>query len=243
MKIQKTVSVHSMISYLKRAHIYFLDYQFPMLRQKLVSAIDYSRENDIAYLILRYFERYVDEVSKHMRYEEENVFRYVEDLISGHRPYTTQVQHLLSNHHEDIELRFHELHDLFVEYYPDINEKSKLHDVLDDLCNIEEDLTIHCMVEDNIFVPAVKKLKNTNTQGHNTSTADIQLSDREKDIAVCVAKGLSNKEIANKLFLSINTVTTHRRNIAKKLNIHSPAGITIYCIVNKLVTPEEINQL
>ena len=54
---------------------------------------------------------------------------------------------------------------------------------------------------------------------------------------------MSNKEIADRLCLSINTVTTHRRNIARKLQIHSPAGITIYAIVNKLVTLEEVSSI
>jgi len=51
---------------------------------------------------------------------------------------------------------------------------------------------------------------------------------------------MSNKEIAEQLFLSVNTVTTHRRNIARKLNIHSAAGIAIYCVVRGLVKLEEI---
>ena len=71
--------------------------------------------------------------------------------------------------------------------------------------------------------------------------SDNALSDRERDVVVCVAKGMANKEIADKLCLSVNTVTTHRRNIARKLSIHTTAGITIYAIVNKLVTIEEIN--
>ena len=66
------------------------------------------------------------------------------------------------------------------------------------------------------------------------------LSEREKDVIVCVVKGLTNKAIADKLFISINTVTTHRRNIAKKLNIHSSAGLTIYAIMNKLVDIKEV---
>ena len=48
-------------------------------------------------------------------------------------------------------------------------------------------------------------------------------------------KGLSNKEIADVLFISTHTVISHRKNIARKLNIHSTAGLTIYAIVNKLV--------
>ncbi|WP_308586608.1 LuxR C-terminal-related transcriptional regulator, partial [uncultured Porphyromonas sp.] len=51
---------------------------------------------------------------------------------------------------------------------------------------------------------------------------------------------MTNKEIAEELFLSTHTVITHRRNIAKKLQIHSPSGLTIYAIMNKLVNLDEI---
>ena len=66
------------------------------------------------------------------------------------------------------------------------------------------------------------------------------LSQREKEIVICVVKGMTNKEIADQLFLSIHTVNTHRRNIARKLEIHSVAGLTIYAIVNKLVDISEV---
>jgi len=69
------------------------------------------------------------------------------------------------------------------------------------------------------------------------------LSQREKEIVICVVKGMTNKEIAENLFLSIHTVITHRRNISKKLQIHSAAGLTIYAIVNKLVTLNEVKDL
>lgn len=66
------------------------------------------------------------------------------------------------------------------------------------------------------------------------------LSQREKEIITCVVKGMTNKTIADKLCISIHTVITHRRNIARKLQIHSPAGLTIYAIVNKLVELSDI---
>ncbi|MDR0893473.1 MAG: response regulator transcription factor [Mediterranea sp.] len=69
------------------------------------------------------------------------------------------------------------------------------------------------------------------------------LSQREKEIVVCVVKGMTNKEIAESLFLSIHTVITHRRNISKKLQIHSAAGLTIYAIVNKLVALSDVKDL
>jgi DNA-binding NarL/FixJ family response regulator len=66
------------------------------------------------------------------------------------------------------------------------------------------------------------------------------LSQREREIITCVVKGLSNKEIAERLFISIHTVMTHRRNIARKLQIHSPTLLTVYAIVNKLVDVSEV---
>lgn len=66
------------------------------------------------------------------------------------------------------------------------------------------------------------------------------LTPREKEVVVCIVKGMTNKEIATKLYLSPHTVITHRRNIGKKLQIHSPSGLTIYAIMNKLIDLSEI---
>jgi regulator of cell morphogenesis and NO signaling len=76
--------------------------------------------------------------------------------------------------------------------------------------------------------------------GEKNAPSTNDLSEREKDIVVQVAKGLSNKEIADALFISVNTVMTHRRNISRKLQIHSPAALTIYALVNGLVNLDEI---
>lgn len=76
------------------------------------------------------------------------------------------------------------------------------------------------------------------TQGDNNEK--IELSVREKEIVRAVARGLSNKEVADLLCISTHTVTTHRRNIAAKLEIHNPAGLTIYAIVNGLIDITEV---
>jgi len=68
-----------------------------------------------------------------------------------------------------------------------------------------------------------------------------ELSDREKDILISVVKGMSNKEIADHHSISIHTVITHRRNIGRKLGIHSASGLTVYAILNKLVDIKEIS--
>lgn len=67
-----------------------------------------------------------------------------------------------------------------------------------------------------------------------------ELSDREKEILKSIVKGMSNKEIATFHSISIHTVITHRRNIGRKLEIHSVSGLTIYAILNKLVDITDI---
>ncbi|MDR1667397.1 MAG: response regulator transcription factor [Bacteroidales bacterium] len=62
------------------------------------------------------------------------------------------------------------------------------------------------------------------------------LSDREKDVLLCVIHGLTTKQIAERLCLSFHTVMTHRRNISAKLQIHTTAGLAIYAVANQLVT-------
>lgn len=62
-----------------------------------------------------------------------------------------------------------------------------------------------------------------------------ELSDREKEVLALIADGLGNKQIAEKLFVSVRTVETHREHIMKKLDIHSAAGLTKYAIENGIV--------
>lgn len=85
-----------------------------------------------------------------------------------------------------------------------------------------------------------EKLMRLHGERRLAATHQEVLSAREKEIVVGVVKGWTNKQIAAQLCLSTHTVITHRRNIAAKLQIHSPAGLTIYAIVNKLVEIDEI---
>lgn len=66
-----------------------------------------------------------------------------------------------------------------------------------------------------------------------------ELSDREKEILISLAKGLQNKEIADKHNISIHTVISHRKNISKKTGIKSVSGLTIYALFNNLISKNE----
>lgn len=68
-----------------------------------------------------------------------------------------------------------------------------------------------------------------------------ELSPREKEILVCVAKGMLNKEIADKYNISIYTVITHRKNITRKTGIKTVAGLTVYALLNNMIDPESMH--
>ena len=105
---------------------------------------------------------------------------------------------------------------------------------MSDLWHTEQDFADHCAIEDNILRPALTKVQPPAHRRHQMPKTE-ELSERERDVLIQVVRGLSNKEIADVLCISTHTVISHRKNIARKLNIHSTAGLTIYAIVNKLV--------
>ena len=244
------ISMASLISYLKQAHVYFLDYVLPMIRRRLIEAIDCSGSDEVAFLILRFYDEYVVEVRRHMEYENRKVFRYVEALLKGEKDPRYSID-MFAEKHNNMDKKLKELKDIIIRYYPE-QGNDLLTSVLFDIINCEQDLSQHCEVEDYIFVPAVRKIEISDSvkeaaaderKADGDIAADdpqLVLSQREREIVACVACGMSNKQIADKLFLSIHTVTTHRRNICSKLQIHTPSGLTIYAIVHKLVKLQDI---
>ena len=252
---QTDISVETLMIYLKNAHHYFLDFQLPTIRRKLLEAIDCSTDNEITFLILKFFDVYVQEVRNHMNYEDQYVFTYVDNLLKGQKDENYNIKMFVS-HHDHIDEKLTELKNSIIKYYPDNKKAYMMNAVLFDIFNCEKDLVSHNAVEDHLFVPAVLQLEEEvkkNIDNHNTSNKVQQaiekeeslsrqddLSQREKEIICCVVKGMSNKEIAENLFISVHTVITHRRNIARKLQIHSPTLLTVYAIVNKLVDISEV---
>jgi DNA-binding NarL/FixJ family response regulator len=74
-----------------------------------------------------------------------------------------------------------------------------------------------------------------------TTALSAELTQRERTIVRLVSMGMTNRQIAEELFLSTHTVTTHRKNISNKLGIKSVSGLTVYAIVNNIITIEEVS--
>lgn len=245
------LSVPTLMHYLEASHAYYLDFQLPFIRRELEESLaqpsaSHEGVDSLGPLIMRFYDEYAHEIRRHMMYEQKTLFPYVQSLLDG-KPQTEYSIETFSKHHGQADKKLRELKLLIIKYLPsDGLHNNKLTATLHDIYDNEQWLRQHAMVEDHIFVPAIRRLETITKQsdvtrnisdmvfkGGNQNTE--ALSDREKDVVIALVQGMANKEIADYLCISVNTVITHRRNIARKLQIHSPAGLTIYAIINGLV--------
>ena len=214
------IDLETLQRYLKNAHTYFLDFRLPTIRENLIDAIRPAESSSkIPMLILRCYDEFVSEIQTHIAHENAGLFE----------------EH--AHDDERITDKLTEIKNLINKYYP--GTSYALLSVMSDLWHTELDFADHCAIEDDILRPAQVKVSGERLKVRGEKEQE-ELSEREKDVLVQIVKGLSNKEIAEVLFISTHTVITHRKNISRKLNIHSTAGLTIYAIVNKLV---DINSL
>lgn len=221
--LPEDIDIPTLQQYLRNAHTYFLDFRLPHLRRALIEAlIPADPTTKIPMLILRCYDEFAEEIRIHIEHENEGLYE--------------------EHAHDDQRItdKLSEIKNLIIKYYPSngiLKEGTVMYtliSVMSDLWHTEQDFADHCAIEDEILRPAL-----VNVQVQNVFNAPIQeteeLSEREQDVLIQIVKGLSNKEIADTLCISVHTVITHRKNITRKLNIHSTAGLTIYAIVHKLV--------
>lgn len=99
----------------------------------------------------------------------------------------------------------------------------------------------HGMIEINDTRAKIISKMNELAQSETTKKADdVELSKREIDVLVAVAKGMMNKEIADQMNISIHTVISHRKNITRKTGIKSVSGLTVYALLNNLIDEKEL---
>ncbi|MBR1881618.1 MAG: response regulator transcription factor [Muribaculaceae bacterium] len=97
------------------------------------------------------------------------------------------------------------------------------------------DAVIDIRESSGTMIDTLIRVAKTVEQGDREATVSYELSKRETDVLIQVAKGLTNKEIADKLNVSPHTVISHRKNIMHKTGIKSVAGLTVYAILNNLI--------
>ena len=201
------IDIPTLQRYLHNAHTYFLDFRLPRLRRALIEAIiPADPTTKIPGLILRCYDEFVDEIRTHIEHENAGMFD--------------------EHQHDDQRItdKLTEIKNLIIKYYPTKTTSTEgtvtytLISVMSELWHTEQDFADHCAIEDDILRPAMTKVMPPIHRRHQMPESE-ELSDRERDVLVQVVRGLSNKEIADVLCISMHTVISHRKNITRKLNI------------------------
>ncbi|WP_291527960.1 LuxR C-terminal-related transcriptional regulator [Bacteroides sp. UBA939] len=226
----KQIPIEGIVRYLQNSHVDYINLRVPHLIDALRGL---ALEGGDGMLAL-FCEKYRKEVMEHFRYEEEIVFPYIRRRLEGE---TTDYKiGEYRHHHSDIDTVLEDLKNLLVKFLSKNCLLEQYRPVLSELFMFEYDLRKHTQLEDAILIPLVESLDNhvfRNAEG-------IDLSEREKEVLAALARGLSNKEIADKLYISAHTVISHRKNIIRKTGIKTPQGLTLYALANNLISQDDL---
>ena len=205
------VDLSVIVRYLSLSHSHYMDVALKDLASCLGRMI-VPCPDDTQRVIWKFFSDFKEELRKHFAYEEEFVFPNVGG--AG----------ISEEDHSGVEETLEDLKSLVMNHLPGNADQQEAYKVLSVINLLQDDIRKHILLEETVL------------EGRKEDTADDgTLSPREKEILVCVAKGMLNKEIADALNISIHTVITHRKNITRKTGIKTVAGLTVYALLNNLL--------
>ncbi len=204
------------VKYLSLSHSHYMDVAMKDLAASLGRMI-VPCGDDTQRIIWKFFTDFKEELQKHFSYEEEFVFPRVGSLDAV----------ISEEDHSGVEETLEDLKSLVMNHLPADADQQEAYKVLSAINSLQDDIRKHILLEET----ALEGRKGGRPE-------DGTLTSREKEILVCVAKGMINKEIADLLNISIHTVITHRKNITQKTGIKTVAGLTVYALLNNLL---EIN--
>ncbi len=249
-----------LVDYLKETHEYYRSVLIPMLDKNLeqfLHSATRGNEAEIS-LIESFFAQYKNELMAHLRREEEHTFPYItglyhkENLALLHKQYSMKV---FESEHDNVDEKLYDLKNILIKYLQGDYSEGARNNLMFDLFRLEKDLKDHTRIEEKILAPMVKKMEQevfgkaveqmktifeTFTQ---SSYSKSELSEREREVLAKVAQGAINKEIADSLNISLSTVITHRKNITAKLGIKTISGLTVYAILNGIISQQELPKM
>lgn len=223
-RILQKFSIDMVIDFLKRTDLYIHQAQLYNLEKHLNAFIAMSDPaNKQLELIRKMFLRFKDEMNK----------------VSGQ--YIDE---------KETPLAFlHDLKQIFVKHISGNYNENMCYAVIFSIDSLEKDLDKYNRIREKILLPKINELKELGiddwqqllVQENDEKQDDNQaISQRELDVLRLVAQGFINKEIADKLNISLNTVLSHRKNITAKLGIKTVSGLIFYCITHGYISADEI---
>lgn len=231
--------IEDLLKYLHSSHEFYLNSALANLAPSIEEMIRYTQP--VRQKVFRqFFNDYRKVLEGHFEHEEKQVIPYIKSLLEGN-PEPGQSIARFHEVHSNIEESLSDLKKLIMQSLPPECDGEPRIEVLDNIFHLQQDLRFHTYIEDAILTPLVEQYERRAPWHYlATRSEDVEeehngLSDREKEVLVQVARGLLNKEIADKLNISINTVITHRKNITRKTGIKTVPGLTVYAILGGLI--------
>ena len=228
------------VFYLHASHDYYLDSALKVLEPRLEELLKACPEKQAA-AVRQFFAEYESELRSHFRFEEVKVFPYIRKLVEGGAPEDFRID-MFKDNHSNVDEKLGDLKNILMKSLPDSCDGNLRLEIIDLICHLQRDLARHTCVEEDVLIPLVRRIENPALfrktlakERENGGGPKEELSDREKEILVCVARGMLNKEIADQNNISIHTVISHRKNITRKTGIKTVAGLTVYAILNGLI--------
>ena len=198
-------------NYLRVSHKYYLDVALKDMASG-ISRMTLPCSEDTQRVIWKFFSDFKDELQSHFDFEENVVFPNLGDTD------------IPEEDHSGVEETLEDLRNLVMNHLPEKADQKEALVVLNSINSLQYDIHKHILLEE------------TALEGRQISSpVDSTLSDREKEVLVCVANGMINKEIAEHLCISVHTVVSHRKNITAKTGIKTIAGLTVYALLNNLL--------
>jgi len=210
-------------TYLKQTDAYYAQAQIPNIEKHLNAFISISDPNNKQLeLIRKLFYKFKNELQNRINngiLDDEVSLALLLDLKN------ILIKHISGNYNENL-----------------------CYAVIFSVDSLLSDLTKHNRIRDKILRPMIQNLADAGIDDWQSLVStetflsdDIQtISPRELDVLKLIAMGLLNKEIADRLNISLNTVLTHRKNITSKLGIKTVSGLTFYCISHGYISAEDI---
>lgn len=204
------------VKYLSLSHAHYMNVAMKDLASSLGRMMALCPD-ETQRVIWEFFANFKEELKKHFDFEEEYVFPHTDGHQAG----------ISEEDHSGVEETLEDLKSLVMNHLPASADQQEAYRVLSVINSLQDDIHKHILLEE------------TALEGRRLEKPeDSTLSAREKEILVCVAQGMINKEIADHLNISIHTVISHRKNITHKTGIKTVAGLTVYALLNHLLDIE-----
>ncbi len=231
--------IEDLLKYLHSSHEFYLNSALANLAPSIEEMIRYTQP--VRQKVFRqFFNGYRTELERHFEHEESHVMPYIRSLLDGCPEPGRSITHF-HEQHSHIEESLSDLKKLIMQSMPPECDGEPRIEVLDNIFHLQLDLRYHTYIEDEVLMPLVERYEKQVPWHRSACSQEAaeeehnELSDREEEVLVQVARGLLNKEIADKLNISINTVITHRKNITRKTGIKTVPGLTVYAILRGLI--------